>query len=121
MVAEPSATWWETESGWYTPEYGSILEIMAIPKIKATYSLDAETTALLEKLARRWAVSKSEALRRIIRAAGSAASESDKTQGIPRLSAFDRAQQSLGLTERVAAVWERQVRNERKASSRRVR
>ena len=93
---------------------------MAIPKIKATYSLDAETTALLDKLARRWAVSKSEALRRIIRAAGSA-SESDKTQGNPRLSAFDRAHQSLGLTERVAAVWERQVRSERKASSRRVR
>lgn len=93
---------------------------MAIPKIKATYSLDAETTALLDKLARRWAVSKSEALRRIIRAAGSAA-ESDTTQANPRLAAFDRAQQSLGLTERVAAVWERQVRAERKASSRRVR
>ena len=93
---------------------------MAIPKIKATYSLDAETTALLDKLARRWAVSKSEALRRIIRAAGSA-SESDKGQGSSRLAAFDRAQQSLGLTERVAAVWERQVRAERKASSRRAR
>ncbi len=93
---------------------------MAIPKIKATYSLDAETTALLDKLARRWAVSKSEALRRIIRAAGSAA-ESGTTQANPRLAAFDRAQQSLGLTERVAAVWERQVRAERKASSRRVR
>jgi ribbon-helix-helix CopG family protein len=101
-------------------EYGSILEIMAIPKIKATYSLDAETTALLDKLAQRWAVSKSEALRRIIRAAGSAA-ESNKAQASPRLAAFDRAQQSLGLTERVAAVWERQVRAERKASSRRVR
>ena len=93
---------------------------MAIPKIKATYSLDTETTALLDKLARRWAVSKSEALRRIIRAAGSA-EESGKSQDNPRLAAFDRAQQSLGLTERVAAVWERQVRTERRASSRRVR
>jgi hypothetical protein len=101
-------------------EYGSILEIMAIPKIKATYSLDAETTALLERLAKRWAVSKSEALRRIIRAAGSAA-EADKAQGNSRLAAFDRAQQSLGLTERVAAVWERQVRAERRATPRRVR
>src|SRR5687767_5961295 len=101
-------------------EYGSTIRVMAIPKIKATYSLDAETTALLDKLARRWAVSKSEALRRIIRAAGSAA-ESDNARGNSRLAAFDRAQQALGLTERVAAVWERQVRAERKASSRRVR
>jgi len=101
-------------------KYGNIVAIMAIPKIKATYSLDAETTALLDELARRWAVSKSEALRRIIRAAGSAAA-SDNAQGNSRLTAFDRAQQALGLTERVAAVWERQVRAERKASSRRVR
>ena len=97
-----------------------MLEIMAIPKIKATYSLDAETTALLDKLARRWAVSKSEALRRIIRAAASP-SESDNAQGNCRLTAFERAQQSLGLTERGTAVWERQFRSERKASSRRVR
>ena len=48
--------------GWPSPEYGTIFACMTIPKVKATYSLDAETTALIERLARRWAVSKSEAL-----------------------------------------------------------
>ena len=37
---------------------------MAIPKIKATYSLDVETVRMLVHMARRWGVSKSEALRR---------------------------------------------------------
>lgn len=44
---------------------------MAIPKIKATYSLDPETIALLERVSRRWGVSKSEALRRAIQALAS--------------------------------------------------
>jgi hypothetical protein len=87
---------------------------MAIPTIKATYSRDAETTALLDRLARRWAVSKSEALRRLIRE-GAPAAEVEKTDANSRLDAFDRAQRSLGLTERVTAAWARHVRAERKA------
>ena len=42
---------------------------MAIPKIKSTYSLDVETVRTLESLARRWNVSKTEVVRRAIRAA----------------------------------------------------
>ena len=37
--------------------------------IRSTYALDVETVQMLDRLARQWAVSKSEALRRAIRAA----------------------------------------------------
>ena len=47
----------------------AILSTMAIPKIKSTYSLDVETVRTLESLARRWNVSKTEVVRRAIRAA----------------------------------------------------
>lgn len=106
--------------GWPSPEYGTILADMTIPKVKATYTLDAETTALIERLARRWAVSKSEALRRLVRE-GAATAEAAGRETNPRLAAFDRAQRALGLTERVAAAWIRQVRAERKGWSRRIR
>lgn len=87
---------------------------MAIPKIKATYSLDTETVRLLERLARQWDVSKSEALRRLIRAsAGEARAAKDPT------GVVDRWQASLGLTEAVAAAWARHARAERRASSKR--
>jgi hypothetical protein len=86
---------------------------MAIPKIKATYSLDAETVRLLERLARKWEVSKSEALRRVIRGAASEAPANQAT------AALDRLQQSLGLTEAVAGAWARHARAERRASSKR--
>jgi hypothetical protein len=39
---------------------------MAVTSIKSTYSLDVETVAALERMARRWNVPKSEALRRAI-------------------------------------------------------
>ena len=86
---------------------------MAIPKIKATYSLDEDTVRLLEKVAERWGVSKSEAVRRAIRAA--ADSEAAST---PALQTLTRIQDSLGLTTAVAAAWARQARAERRASSR---
>jgi hypothetical protein len=86
---------------------------MAIPKIKATYSLDAETVRLLERLARQWDVSKSEALRRAIRASAAAGSRDRGTD------ALDRLQQSLGLTDAVAAAWARHARAERRAGSKR--
>jgi hypothetical protein len=76
---------------------------MAIPKIKATYSLDEDTVRLLEKVAERWGVSKSEALRRAIRAA--ADSEAARN---PALQTLTRIQDSLGLTTAVAAAWARQ-------------
>lgn len=93
---------------------------MTIPKVKATYTLDAETTALIERLAHRWSVSKSEALRRLVRE-GAATAEAAARESNARLAAFDRAQRTLGLTERVAAAWMRQARAERKHWSRRTR
>ena len=42
---------------------------MAITTIRSTYALDVETMQVLERIAHRWKVSKSEALRRAIRAA----------------------------------------------------
>jgi Ribbon-helix-helix protein, copG family len=42
---------------------------MAIPRVKSTYVMDLETAETLDRLAREWQVSKSEALRRAIRSA----------------------------------------------------
>ena len=86
---------------------------MAIPKIKATYSLDEDTVRLLERVAGRWGVSKSEALRRAIRAAA----DSDAGSS-PALQTLNRIQDSLGLTASVAAAWARQARAERRAKAR---
>ena len=86
---------------------------MAIPKIKATYSLDAETVRLLERLARKWEVSKSEALRRAIRASADVEPPADDP-----LAVFDRLQRSLGLTKAAGDAWVRETRAMRRASSR---
>jgi len=75
--------------------------------------LDEETVRLLERLASRWDVSKSEALRRVIRASAAEARGAEPT------AALDRLQQSLGLTEAVTAAWKRHARAERRASSKR--
>ncbi|MGH7720421.1 MAG: ribbon-helix-helix protein, CopG family [Gemmatimonadaceae bacterium] len=83
---------------------------MAIPKIKATYSLDPETVRLLERVSRRWGVSKSEALRRAIRASASLPTEEGE-----RLSALDRLQEAASLEPTTVAAWTRRVRSERRA------
>ncbi len=91
---------------------------MATPTVKSTYSLDLETVRALERLAKRWEVSKSEALRRAIRAAiaGTSGREvADDENGA--LQAWQALQRSLKLTPARAAAWARQVRAERKASS----
>ena len=89
---------------------------MATPTIKTTYALDVETVRKLEQMARRWNVSKSEALRRAIRAAA--------TEGLPgeageAIAALDELQRSLGLDAEEAVRWEKAARVERQASSRR--
>lgn len=89
---------------------------MASPSIKATYSLDPETVRLLERTARRWSVSKSEALRRAIRAAasGEMAAEGE--------AVLDRLQEAAKLKSGSATAWARQVREERrKAGTKRTR
>ena len=83
---------------------------MAIPKIKETYSLDAETVRLLERVSRRWGVSKSEALRRAIRAAATSSDVDTAT------APLDRLQLAMGLTEAAAADLARHARAERRAA-----
>ena len=81
--------------------------------VKSTYALDVETARTLDEMARRWGVSKSEALRRAIRAA-----RRGPAPGTPEaLSALDALQRSLGLDGRTAAGWEKRARAERRAAS----
>jgi len=86
---------------------------MATTTIRSTYALDVETVRVLERIAHRWKVSKSEALGRAIRAAA--------TQKPPAahdaLRALDRLQRSLRLTPAKAKAWARKARAERRASS----
>jgi len=86
---------------------------MAVSKIKTTYSLDPATVRELDDMARRWKVSKSEALRRAIRAAAQAALPGAKAT----LEALDDLQRSLALDAKDAARWERRVRARRKDSA----
>lgn len=86
---------------------------MAISTIKTTYSLDVETVRTLERMARKWGVSKSEALRRAIRLA---AEQAEPERPSP-VQALDSLQRSLELDAEGAARWEKRVRAERRASS----
>jgi hypothetical protein len=88
---------------------------MAITTIKSTYSLDVESVRQLEAMARRWKVSKSEALRRAIRAAA----KQQPSAGQEALNALDRLQASMKLTTDAATRWERSSKRERRASARR--
>jgi len=90
--------------------YGHTLR-MARTTIKATYSLDPETVRKLEQMARRWGVSKSEALARAIRSV--AAQPAPRPEAV---AALDELQGALALTERTAVAWAREVRRERRAS-----
>lgn len=88
---------------------------MATSSVKSTYSFDVATVRALEELAASWGVSKSEALRRAIRAARRAPAE-----GAPdSLEALDSLQRSLAMETAAAARWEREVRVERRAASER--
>jgi hypothetical protein len=90
---------------------------MASTTIKSTYSLDVETIRELDAIARRWKVSKSEALRRAIHAA--ARVKGPVGADVQALQALDTLQSSLGLTPDGCAKWEAAVRRERRASSKR--
>ena len=90
---------------------------MPAPSIKATYSLDPETIRTLERIARRWDVSKSEALRRAIRGAESADARASRNEAI---SALDDLQARLALDENSADAWSRSIHVERAALSQRL-
>ncbi len=89
---------------------------MAVTTIKSTYSLDVESVRALETLARRWNVSKSEVLRRAIRLA---VREGGPGKGAA-LGALDRLQASLRDRKVDVARWSRDLKNERRAASRRL-
>jgi predicted transcriptional regulator len=89
---------------------------MAVTTIKSTYSLDVETVKKLEELARRWNVSKSEAMRRAIRAATKLAPPGAEDA----IRALDELQQSLDMRTDLAQKWEETARDERRASSKRL-
>ena len=86
---------------------------MAVPSVKATYSLDPETVRKLEDMAGRWGVSKSEALRRAIRSAAADRAGSGPTA----IRALDALQRSLTLDPAMARRWAATTRTERKNSS----
>jgi hypothetical protein len=100
-------------TGLTAPWYGPTIDSMAIPVIKTTYALDAETVRALEQMARRWGTSKSEALRRAIRA--SAATAGDAAGDA--VAALDRLQRAAALSAADAQAWSRSVRAERRAAS----
>ena len=83
--------------------------------VRATYALDIDTVERLEALARLWSVSKSEALRRAIRAAG------PESAGPNRVDALKRLQKSAGLTRQAADKWVTQVRAERQQRTKQFR
>ena len=85
---------------------------MAATMVRTTYALDEETVRRLDGLARQWNVSKSEALRRAIRAADAMAASPDD-----RLKALDELQASMRLTHTRAQTWVREVREERRRST----
>ena len=89
---------------------------MATPVIKTTYALDADVVRALERMAKRWGTSKSEALRRAIRAAAADAGEEDTDP----LLALDRLQRAAGLAATRAREWTRKSRVERRAAASRA-
>ena len=86
---------------------------MATQTVKTTYALDVDTVRMLEQMARRWGVSKSEALRRAIR---SAAVQASDDEGGP-LNALDILQRSAALSHARAKDWARRTRATRRAAS----
>ncbi|MEJ2237308.1 MAG: ribbon-helix-helix protein, CopG family [Gemmatimonadales bacterium] len=88
---------------------------MATHTIKTTYALDVDTVRTLEQMARRWGVSKSEALRRAIRTAAA----QDTEPGGGALKALNKLQSAAALTNKKADDWVRRARDTRRAASRR--
>ena len=78
--------------------------------IKATYSLDLATVRLLERMARKWNVSKSEALRRAIHLSSVAMPPESEAP----LAAFDRLRAATTLREPQVRRWLEDIAAERK-------
>ena len=78
--------------------------------VKSTYVLDVESAGALDRLARDWQVSKSEALRRAIK---SAAAETRPARG----GVLRQMQKAAGLSSAAADRWVAAIRTERRAST----
>lgn len=83
--------------------------------MKSTYALDVETVAALERMAERLKITKSEALRRAIRAA----TKDNETAPSRAVALLDQLQRSLKLTPNKARAWARETAIQRRASSER--
>lgn len=81
-----------------------------MPKIKVTCSLDVESVRDLEKLARRWGVSKSEAMRRAIKREA----RRNTKRVTKKLHALDELQASVRARGIDPAQWERDLSSERR-------
>ncbi|MGH9416355.1 MAG: CopG family transcriptional regulator [Terriglobales bacterium] len=90
---------------------------MASTIIRTTYALDADTVTRLDRLARAWKLSRSAALRKLIRERELPKAPSVETQ-LAALDAYQAA--ARHITPAQAAKWEREVRLERRASTRRM-
>ncbi len=86
---------------------------MAITTIRSTYALDVASVRALERLARRWRVSKSEALRRAILGATHLPAD----RHTDALAALDELQSGLALDRDRAKAWADEARRERRASA----
>ena len=87
---------------------------MANVATKSTYTLDVESARMLETLADRWSVSKSEALRRAIRATARGQAPPSRAP----LDALDRLQASVRARRIDLRRWERDLQAERLAARR---
>ena len=85
--------------------YGHTIGSMAIPKIKATYTLDEPTVRRLEELARKWETSKSDALSRLINRGASDDEDADVKR---KLDALDEYQRIMNLTPEQVEQWQRE-------------
>lgn len=90
----------------------AITSDMAKMTIRSTFALDRETVENLERLAKKWGVSKSEALRRVVDAA---ACVEEVDAAADALAALEELQERLALTEEQADAWIREIRAQREA------
>jgi len=82
------------------------------PKVKAIYTLDGETVHALKRLAHRWNVTESEALRRVVRAAAN-----QVPPQADAIKALEALQEKLRLSAGDVLRWENMMRDERRFSS----
>jgi predicted transcriptional regulator len=88
----------------------AITSPMAKMTIRSTFALDPETVNALGRLAERWAMSRSEVLRRIVNAAARVEELDGEADA---LAALEEIQDRLALTEEGAEDWVREIRRER--------